>query len=209
MPFKKGYTPWNKKDKLPVEFKDCGCGCSEQTEKYDARGRERTFIYGHGNRGKKFPSLKHAKQFQKGQTPWNKGKHVENTGTFKKGHKINLGRKFPPEFGEKISKAQRGKSPTYFGASHWNWKGGITKKDKYLRQKFRKTIGRDVLKRDNYTCQVCSSTKNYLHVDHIKEWSKYPEDRFNPENCITLCYKCHYKKTFGKEIPPNMKWGQF
>lgn len=28
----------------------------------------------------------HAKQFQKGNVPWNKGIHVENAGTYKKGH---------------------------------------------------------------------------------------------------------------------------
>ena len=74
---------------------NCACGCGETLEELDQRGRERKFIYGHGNRGRKFPSLKHSKQFPKGHKPWNKGVHVENAGTFKKGHEGLIGNESP------------------------------------------------------------------------------------------------------------------
>lgn len=66
----------------------CACGCGEKKEKLDARGRETRFIFGHGNRGRKFPTIKHSKQFKKGSIPHNKGiEGYTNAGTFKVGHK--------------------------------------------------------------------------------------------------------------------------
>lgn len=65
----------------------CACGCGEKKEKLDAKGRETRFIFGHGNRGRKFPTLKHSKQFKKGSVPHNKGiEGYTNAGTFKVGH---------------------------------------------------------------------------------------------------------------------------
>lgn len=208
MAFQKGYTPWNKKPITEVALIACACGCGNLRPALDNRGRPAKFIYGHGNRGRKFPDLKHEKQFQKGHIPFNKGTvGVNGDSIFKEGHKTNLGRKHPPEFGQKISLANRGREPFHFGDKHWNWKGGITPKDKIERLRFRKTIGKDVLRRDNYTCKDCGANKTYLHVDHIKPWANHIELRFDPENCITLCYKCHYKKTFGREMPKGVKWG--
>lgn len=54
--------------------------------------------------------------------------------------------------------------------------------------KFRK----NVLERDNFTCQICSS-KVDLEVHHIKEYSKYPNLRTCLSNGITLCKSCHKK----------------
>ena len=87
------------------------------------------------------------------------------------------------------------------------WKGGITPLDKAQRIKFRRTIGQDVLKRDNYTCQMCGAKGVYLQVDHIQSWSEYVELRFNMDNCRTLCMACHYKITFGREKPKGIVWG--
>jgi hypothetical protein len=47
-----------------------------------------------------------------------------------------------------------------------------------------------------------------LHVDHIQPWAEYVEGRFDMNNCRTLCVKCHYKITFGKEMPETIiSWG--
>ena len=52
------------------------------------------------------------------------------------------------------------------------------------------------------------STKCNLMVDHIQPWAEYVELRFNMDNCRTLCQKCHYKITYGKEMPQEAeKWG--
>lgn len=176
-------------------------------EKLDSRGRERTFIYGHSNRGRKFPNLKHDKQFKKGHKSWNTGLHIDTAGVFVEGHKINLGRKHPKEFGEKVSNRNRGREITYKGDKHWNWKGGITTEDKKLRMKFRLNLMPIILERDSYTCQICEQYGGELQVDHIKSWAEYPELRFEESNCRTLCMACHYYITFKRKIPKGVVWG--
>lgn len=42
----------------------------------------------------------------------------------------------------------------------------------------------------NFKCAICEST-NKLHSHHIKSWRKFPEYRFDIENGICLCQKCH------------------
>lgn len=53
-------------------------------------------------------------------------------------------------------------------------------------------LRRNVKKRDKYKCQMpgCSS-KLRLHVHHIKPWSKASSLRYDENNSITLCKKCH------------------
>lgn len=52
----KGQIPWNldkSKYKLDNKVIYCACGCGEQILSIDKYGRSRTFVFGHGNRGKK------------------------------------------------------------------------------------------------------------------------------------------------------------
>ena len=49
-----------------------------------------------------------------------------------------------------------------------------------------------VYKRDCYVCQNCG-TKKDLQAHHIKPWQRYPDLRYEVENGITLCRKCHLK----------------
>ena len=59
---------------------------------------------------------------------------------------------------------------------------------------------KDVLKRDNYTCQLCGciNEDTILNVHHIERYSDNEELRTDINNGITLCYKCH-QMVFGKE----------
>lgn len=94
------------------------------------------------------------------------------------------------------------------GENHYNWKGGITTKDRLDRVKFQKTIQKLVFERDNYTCQMCGEQGVALQVDHIQPWAEYVDGRFDVNNCRTLCMGCHYRITFGREMPDNVKaWG--
>lgn len=56
-----------------------------------------------------------------------------------------------------------------------------------------------VLKRDDYTCQICSHRGgSNLDIHHIKKISEYPELAYDLNNGITLCKSCH-RKTFKRE----------
>jgi len=102
---------------------------------------------------------------------------------------------FTPEFLKRKSEAQKGEKGS-------NWKGGVTKAHKALRNTFEyRNWRKKVLKRDNYTCQDCYMTGIQLHADHIKPFILYPESRFDVENGRTLCFPCHKKTpTYGGKM---------
>lgn len=130
----------------------------------------------------------------------------------------NKGLSWSKKMKQKLSKSQKKR---FESQSVWNkglkgfragekshlWKGGITPENRQERMKFRLTMQKLVFERDNYTCVLCGSQKD-LQVDHIQPWAEYVDQRFNINNCQTLCAKCHYEITFGKPMPENVKaWG--
>lgn len=81
---------------------------------------------------------------------------------------------------------------TITGSGHWNWQGGLTCKNKILRNRVDyKTWIKSVLLRDDFTCQKCGERGGHLEVDHIKPFAFYPELRMDYTNVRTLCKKCH------------------
>ena len=61
------------------------------------------------------------------------------------------------------------------------------------KHKYRKELEKwkcKVLVRDNWICQRCGSEDD-SQAHHIKPYNSYVEDRFNPDNGITLCKECH------------------
>lgn len=86
------------------------------------------------------------------------------------------------------------------------WKGGITplKKQIYRNSKYKNWV-KAVFKRDDYTCQRCSHSKNYLEAHHIKSFMslirKYKiktllqaikcKELWDINNGIALCKECH------------------
>src|SRR5581483_8523966 len=99
------------------------------------------------------------------------------------------------------------KAKGFKGKNAPSWKGGLYTQNQLMRSKFHKEFQALVFIRDNFTCQICNS-KQKLQVDHIKSWAKYPELRFDINNCRTLCQKCHYFITFKRVMPKNIKtWG--
>ena len=57
---------------------------------------------------------------------------------------------------------------------------------------------KEVYQRDGYKCQLCES-KFRLEAHHIRRWSDFPQLRFDPNNGVTLCRKCHKKVTNSEE----------
>ena len=109
------------------------------------------------------------------------------------------------KFAYKERPSMRGR---WIGEKNPLWKGGITAENKKQRTRFRDTLQKEILKRDDYTCQLCGARGGLLHVDHIQPWAEYVELRFSMDNCRTLCQACHYFVTFNKPIPNRkIRWG--
>lgn len=85
------------------------------------------------------------------------------------------------------------------GENHYNWKGGITSEIRKQREKFNKNYSPKVFERDDYTCQICGKRGVKLQAHHLKSWGKYPELRFELDNCQTVCTACHYLIHFKKQ----------
>ena len=161
---------------------------------------------------------KNAVVFKKGETPWNKGKKGEY-------HIWENGRKFTEKWKQNISNGHKGikylnrkkgikfteehkrkiglKSSQRTGEKSNFWKGGITPKNLVIRASTKYNKWRiSVYKRDNWTCVNCKKVGGNLEAHHIKEFSKYPELRFDINNGITLCCECHKKtKNYGNRKP--------
>lgn len=139
--------------------------------------------------------------------PGNPGKRSE---AFRDGCRLRdmskvtmFGRSHSAASKDKIRYSKTGKLT---GELNPNWKGGVSPSSKIDRDKFRRTIQHKVFKRDDYSCVICKA-RGKIQVDHIKEWSEYPELRFDMNNCRTLCMGCHYYKTFGRTMPEGITWG--
>jgi len=85
--------------------------------------------------------------------------------------------------------------------SHF-WKGGVTRKNKLIRNSARyRTFRKAVMERDNYTCTFCRKRGGDLHVDHILPFAYFKELRFETTNGRTLCVTCHRKTaTYGYNV---------
>jgi hypothetical protein len=79
------------------------------------------------------------------------------------------------------------------GLSHWNWKGGVNRKNHRRETKQYKEWRLSVYRRDHFKCQDCGKHCNQKNIvaHHLKGWSKYPKLRYEISNGITLCRKCH------------------
>jgi 5-methylcytosine-specific restriction endonuclease McrA len=77
------------------------------------------------------------------------------------------------------------------------WKGGKKGENQIGRCRLEHTQWRKVVfTRDGYTCQKCGDQGGHghrviLNAHHIKHWAKHPELRYDINNGITLCKKCH------------------
>jgi hypothetical protein len=113
---------------------------------------------------------------------------------------------------KKISKALKGKQPKnsvdWRGENHPNWKGGISKNERWVswRKNKRNRIKREAMgehtfgewelleKQYNYTCPCCGGSEPEIKLteDHIIPLSRGGSD--NIENIQPLCRSCNCKK---------------
>lgn len=84
------------------------------------------------------------------------------------------------------------RSKNLSGENSASWKGGLTPKNALIRASAEYHQWRmDVVTRDNFKCKRCGETGGEIHAHHILSFSKHPELRFDINNGITLCDKCH------------------
>lgn len=80
------------------------------------------------------------------------------------------------------------------------WKGGVTSINEKIRKSDDYQNWRNfILKRDNYTCQLCFSKKD-LNAHHIKRYCDFQDLRFDLNNGICLCKNCHQQKINRHEL---------
>lgn len=48
-----------------------------------------------------------------------------------------------------------------------------------------------VFERDNYTCQCCGKHGGNLNAHHLYNFAQYPELKYDVDNGVTICPKCH------------------
>lgn len=94
-----------------------------------------------------------------------------------------------------LDRAERFFESAYNGRSgefHWNWKGGKTPVNQRERSSKEYAEWRKaVFERDKFTCQICGQVGGGLQAHHIKRWSTNVNERYQLQNGVTLCTKCH------------------
>ena len=83
------------------------------------------------------------------------------------------------------------------GSNNPNWRDDLTEEDRTelcgkhrLMSPIYKKWRTEVYIRDNFTCQICGS-RGDIQAHHIKQWANHPELRYDINNGVTLCKKCH------------------
>ena len=161
-------------------------------------------------RTEKYKLSRIGKQAGENNSFYNKHHSEESLDKMRNAHKDKV---LSHEHKENISKAISGENHPFYGKHHseesniknseahkgdksYCWKGGITPVNKTIRKSFEMKEWKEaVYKRDNYTCFVCGDNKGgNLNAHHVKNFSEFPELRFDVDNGITLCKKCHTDK---------------
>lgn len=71
-----------------------------------------------------------------------------------------------------------------------NWRGGISYEP--YGQEFNKELKRQILKRDNYTCQVCSGVATIPHhINYVKKDNSL-------QNLMAVCHGCNIRANYSR-----------
>ncbi len=49
----------------------------------------------------------------------------------------------------------------------------------------------ECFKNADYTCDYCNKKGGRLNAHHMDSWKSFPKNRFELDNLVTLCRKCH------------------
>lgn len=96
---------------------------------------------------------------------------------------------------------------SHSGEKAWNWKGDAATTIRDGRElPIYKDWRKSVFSRDKYTCQCCgvrNGNGSYIRLEahHILNWKDNKKERYDVDNGITFCAKCHLKfhSKYGKK----------
>lgn len=182
-----------------MEIPLCKCGCGNFV-RWNKQKKWNIYVYGHNIIKSPLPS-------------WNKGltKKIEaQRKVTKKGKRIRKGHKLSEEHKRKIRESTKiamnrpnikEKLEKLKGEKCSAWKGGVSFEPYGL--DFSKQFKEKIKERDNYCCILCNLFEEYArklyrksltihHIDYIKI------NNF-PQNCISLCVKCHMMTNGNRE----------
>lgn len=101
-----------------------------------------------------------------------------------------------PEYREVASERKKGENNPMYGVIREDnvlWNPDITDEQRvaqrktYLDARFKK----GVKERDGNKCTVCGEYKGTIVAHHLMSYVEYPEFRYDIDNGVTLCEKCH------------------
>ena len=79
------------------------------------------------------------------------------------------------------------------GKNHPMYNPTLTDEERFnIRGRGQISWSQQIMKRDNYTCQICGDNKGgNINAHHLNGWNAFPEQRFDLDNGVTLCTDCH------------------
>jgi hypothetical protein len=129
---------------------------------------------------------------KRGRAPWNKGL-VENRPEVKQ--KLSNAKKGRPSNtkGKKMSFEQKVKlSCSIRGIPIEDFDELKTPENQLERNKFADLkLHTQRFELDSYRCVSCKLDKTTLNAHHLDSWKFFPEQRFDINNLVSLCYYCH------------------
>lgn len=91
-------------------------------------------------------------------------------------------------------KTQEGKEKYLYGENNPSYNSELTDEERVFKResvedrKWRKSV----YERDNYTCICCGYDKGrILNAHHLNSHARFPEQRYDVNNGVTLCKHCH------------------
>lgn len=186
--FKKGQIPWNKgKSEVYTE---------ETLKKMGAKNKGiRRSIITEIKKGQHFsPNT----EFKKGEM--SEKQKRENNSNWKGGHSncVDCGNKTKIHNGKRCRQCHKKYA---IGKNASNWFGGVSFEPYGL--EFNEDLKEVIRNRDRRKCQLCEKTEleecRKLSIHHID----YDKQNNNPNNLISLCYKCHAKTNHKRDYWKN------
>ena len=163
----------------------CECGCGEPVKgKYRRAGKG-------GWRTQRFVNPSHSlRLYRHPGATWNGRKHTVDTK-----QKLSLSRKAfyianPHAKMIGLANPMFGKN----GNLNPNYKTGSSpERQRIYAGAVWKALRKKVFVQWGRFCLDCGHEKD-IHLHHIKSWTEYPEFRFDENNVIPLCNRCHYDR---------------